>query len=234
MGDICHECGNEYQKIAQHWSASNCTYQQFSDYQHDVLTGLLMGDGWLSTCNKRPRISVELITKDYLTYLANEVFPVCSGGVNLKRTAKEAAEVSRKAGFRPNAKAENYSDIYSWQTTSHPELEQYREWYSTGEKCFPEDIELTPTMLKTWYVCDGFVHNDRYPGIALSNEHGARDKIDNMFREQGLTDYYWKVSKTDDKHATKPNATVRFRTAGADNFFRYVGSPPPGFEYKFP
>jgi len=233
MTDTCHECGNEYKKVTTHWAKSSCEYPKFTERQHEVLTGLLMGDAWFDGGTKEPSIATEMIAKEFLEYLSNKIFPELSREVKLRITAEDNAAKHRKSGFRPNANGDDYSDIYRWGTIAHPEIQRYEKWYSTGEKNFPEDIKLTPTTLKVWYVCDGFLTSDKYPGVALCNEHKNKEKIDNMFREQGLTDYFWDVSDPDDRHATKPRAVVRFRTNGADSFFEHVGKPLPGFSYKW-
>lgn len=228
--DTCHECGDEYKRIAQHWQRSDCKYQDLSEHQHKVITGFLMGDGSLSSKNKNPYVQTGMTTKDYLIYLSEEILPVCSGDVNMGRTAAECAQRDRESGFRPNAKEEEYSDMYRWNTMCHPELKRYESWYRTGEKAFPENIELTPTVLKHWFVCDGYLANGKYAGISLNNEGDNEKKITDMFNRAGLTDFFWSGPNLDKGDF---RAFVRFRAEGTENFFDYIGSPLPGFAYKW-
>jgi len=119
MGNVCQQCGNEYQRIGGHWSkSSSCSHPSFTDHQQKIITGLLMGDGSICFSNKNPYVEVSMISPNYLQYVANE-FGVLSSGVSLKMTAAENAKAKRDSGFSPNANAENYSDVYRWCSMSH-------------------------------------------------------------------------------------------------------------------
>jgi len=228
MADVCHECGEEYRQIANHWAAADCSYPRLSDYQLDVCTGLIMGDGSLRKHTASPGINVIMTAKEYLEHLSSNAFPICSGNVNLRFTAQKAAGRVRQKGFYPEAKEKDYSDIYQFSIMSHPDLEQYRQWYKAGEKTFPKTIDLTPTVLKHWYVGDGYF--DREHGmvqISLYNERGNKEKICQMFHRAGLTDFSW--------YANDNIGEVKFGIEGTKNFFDFIGCEPlPGFEYKFP
>jgi len=143
-----------------------------------------MGDGYIDCYSDRnPSLEVGMISPNYLQYLANS-FGVLGGGVYLKRSAAENAKRDKKTGFNPNAKEENYSDSYRWRSMNHPELEEFAAWYSSGEKVWPADTDLTPTVLKHWYCCDGHWHNSTHSNhieIAMSNEIDSTNKIDNFF-----------------------------------------------------
>ena len=227
MADTCHDCGNQYISLSKHWSKSNCSYPALCQYQHDTIVGSLMGDGYLRRDKKNPSLEIAMTTKEYLTWLCEKVFPVCSGTVRLMRTARECAKRDRKSGFNPEADSKDYSDMYRWVTMSHPELNKYKNWYSSGSKTFPSNLALTPTVLKNWYCGDGSLHKEKYPQITLNNESENKRKIESIFQTAGLTDFFWDKSRS--------NTTVVFRKEGAENFFDYVGRDPlPGFEYKFP
>ena len=191
-----------------------------------------MGDGYVRTCSKKPFIAANMIARTYLEHLSSEVFPICSKDVTLKRTAQEMVEKNRDNGFRPNAKVENYSDIYSWGTVCHPELRQYEKWYSTGEKVFPEDIDLTPTVLKHWHCGDGSLQKGKWAVITLTNERENKDKIENIFNRVGLEDFFWDEYERANKEGYK--CEIVFRQEGTKNFFEHIGKPLPGFKYKWP
>jgi len=230
MGNVCQQCGNEYQKIAQHWSkGSSCGFPSFTDHQREVITGLLMGDGCIDTTNKNPYIKVKMISPNYLEYIADE-FGVLGGEVSLKMTAAESAKANRDSGFRPNAKTENYSDVYLWYSMSHPTLVEFAEWYSSGKKVWPADIELTPTVLKHWYCGDGYWHNsgsNSHIQIAMANEVDNTEKVDQMFRNVGLpTPSNYSISET--------YCDANFTVEQSKELWEYMGEPLPDFEYKWP
>jgi len=236
MGDICQQCGNEYQRIGGHWSHPNssCSHPNFTDHQREIITGVLMGDGSINTSNKNPRLEVEMISPNYLKYIANG-FGILGGDVSLTKTAAESAKRNRDSGFSPNAKAENYSDLYRWRSLSHPELQEFAEWYSSGEKVWPADIQLTPTVLKHWYCGDGHWHNscaNNRIRIGMANEIDNTDKVDQVFRNVGLpSPSNYSISE---REGGSRNCVAEFTVEQSKELWEYMGEPLPDFEYKWP
>jgi len=236
MSDTCTQCGNKYQRIAQHWSTSStCKYPPFSDHQRKIIIGLLMGDGCILRESKRkPRLICGMISSNYLKYI-NKEFGIFGNGVSLIRTGEQVANRSCERGFSPNAKTENYHNIYRWRSMSHPELEEFADWYSTGEKVWPDDIELTPTVLKHWYCGDGH-WNDSVTSnriiISMSNEINNQEKVDRIFENVGLpSPSNYSISKRKDG-SKKCNA--EFTVDQSKKLWEYMGKPLPDFEYKWP
>jgi len=230
MGDVCQQCGNEYKSIGQHWSQnSSCSHPSFTNYQKEIITGLLMGDGSINNCGKNPYIRVGVISPNYLEYVSDQ-FGVLGGEVCLRQTAEESAKHDRDRGFSPNAKKENYSDVYFWQSMCHPELQKFADWYSSGKKVWPADIELTPTVLKHWYCGDGYWDNNHYNNhirIAMANEIDNTDKVDQMFRNVGLpVPSNYAISES--------NCVATFTVEQSKELWKYMGEPLPDFEYKWP
>jgi len=191
-----------------------------------------MGDATIDRTPNNPVLEVKMISREYLEYL-DGVFGSLSRGVKLYRTAEEGAEMNRESGFSENANAENYSDIYRWRTTAHPELQEFAYWYSSGKKTFPDDIELTPTVFKHWYVCDGTVLNGNCVQLAISNEADDKDKINKMFEQSNLpspTSY----NETERDEYESVNCNARFSKEPSKKLYDYMGSPLPDFRYKFP
>jgi len=231
---LCEQCGDEYKQIGNHWSASkDCSHTEISAYKMELLTGMLMGDGNISTCNKNPLFRTKMITKPFLEWLDSELGWL-STGVRLEKTAEESAKRNRESGFRPDAKAENYSDIYKLQSRGHPDLQELADWYATGEKVFPDDIELTPTVLKMWYIGDGCYDNcgaANYIKIGMANEIDRRDNIEQLFEKVGFEISNWNINERNDG---SKNCEAQFTTSESQRLFEYMGEPPAGFEYKWP
>jgi len=234
MGDVCLQCGNEYQRVATHWNQSSCKRQSFTDHQKEIITGLLMGDGSINKSNNNPRLECNMISPNYLKYIDNK-FGIFGNGVSLTKTAEENAKEKRDSGFSPNAKEENYSDVYRWESMSHPELQEFSEWYSTGTKVWPSDIELTRTVLKHWYCGDGHWDNsgthDRIK-ISMANEVENTDKIDQMFENVGLpSPSNYNISERKDG---SKKCDAEFTVEQSEELWEYMGEPLPDFEYKWP
>jgi len=229
MGDACPQCGTEYQIVASHWGQSSCEYPSFTDHQREVITGLLMGDGSINRGGKNPFLECGMISPNYLKYVDGE-FGIFGHDVSLKKTAEESAEDCRGRGFSPDAKEENYSDLYHWHSMRHPELQEFAEWYSTGTKVWPSDIELTPTVLKHWYCGDGHWDNSgvqNYIKIAMANEVENTEKVDQMFENVGLpSPSNYNISET--------NCVAEFTVGQSKELWKYMGEPLPDFGYKWP
>jgi len=236
MSDICHQCENEYQNIALHWTqSSDCSRPSLTKQQIEISTGLLMGDGWVDNKDaKNPRISSEMISKNYLEYI-DSTFDIFGNGVKMKRTAEESAKQARERNFSPNAKPQNYSDTYTWRSMTHPEFQQLADWYSSGEKVWPSNIELTPTVLKHWYCCDGHWENNNthnYVEIAMSNESEYTDKVDQLFRNVGLPSP--NTYKRTEREDGSVKCSAQFTVEQSKELWDYMGQPLPDFEYKWP
>lgn len=189
--------------------------------QKDILKGILMGDAWIDRKeNKSARLKIESINKEFLDWLEDALGDiVCSKGK--KSTAKELAEKNRKYGYTVNE--ENYNDIYILRTRSMKYFNELHTWYDSGEKRFPK-MELTPTILKMWYVCDGSFSNSSYPVVYSSNEKDRKKFILDMFKDTKLNPSFHNGG----------GGVIQFKTSESDAFFEYIGEPIPGFEYKWP
>jgi hypothetical protein len=224
----CPECGNEYKGLGQHWHHNESHRPELTEYQKEVITGLMMGDGCLNRSYKTPFLMVGMITKEYLEEL-HEMFGCLSTEVKLARTAKEQADYNKQSDFYANTKEENFNDLWMWNTRSLPELNEF-DWYTgdDGEKVWPEDIELTPTVLTHWYVGDGhWNRKNNNIHIAALNEAENTDKIDSYFETSNLS--------TPSNYATgKGMMDIVFTVEDSHTLWEYMESPPSGFEYKFP
>lgn len=234
MSKVCNQCGNEYERIGQHWSkGSSCSHKKLTQHQREIITGILMGDGTIDRRGKNPYLRVVMISPNYLQHLDDE-FGILGCEIVLCRTAAEGAEQAIKSGAYVEAKKEDYSDMYKWQLVSHPELKEFSNWYSSGNKVWPEDIELTATVLKHWYCGDGFCDtsgNNRIE-IAMSNEVEELEKVNKMFENVGLpAPSNYNIQER--KDGTK-DCDAQFTVNQSKELLEYMGDPLPDFEYKWP
>lgn len=225
---MCEYCGEKHDNLGKHWAWNKEHIPTLTEEQHQIITGVLMGDGWIAnnkySSSKNCSLQIESITKKYLEYL-NDKFGNLMTGVKIRSTAEESAKKTNKSGLTNSAKKENYSDIYVTRTRCVPEINQYREWYDSGKKVWPKDIELTPTVLKHLYCCDGSKHisDTRRPCAQISacNEYGNEEKLKRMFSDSGFS--------------PRIHSTCRdFGVDESEELWKYMGDPLPGFEYKWP
>jgi len=206
--DICDGCGNEYKSIGKHWCRSDCDYPNITYKQHQVITGLLMGDGYVESRNT-PRLRATMVSNNYLQYLEN-LFGKLSNGVKLSEKGNE-----------------KYQDKYTW-SISHPSLQKYRDWYNSGKKVWPEDLILTPTVLKHWYCGDGTKHRNTIV-IAMWNENERTKKVSNIFERSGLPS-----PSNYNINQEKSVCDAQFTVDQSKELWKYMGEPLPDFEYKWP
>jgi len=225
MGSRCYNCGKSFEQLGTHWRmSSKCDYPHMTQHQKEVAIGHLMSDGYLDT-RSNPIIKTIMTNKEYLEHMDN-VFQPASRGVVKHYTAKEMAEQQRSNGQNINAEKENYNDTWRWATRHFKELGNFTSWYESGDKIWPEDIELTPTVLKHLYVGDGTLTKNGQIRISMLNEIENTDKVSSMFYTSGLPEPI-----RYDKHATNCNAV--FSKDQSIKLLNYMGEPIPGFEYKW-
>lgn len=233
----CPQCGEQFQSIGQHWRRSNnCQYPKLTNKQVDIIKGLLLGDGHLASHhnkNEKCHLSVNMITRKYLEYL-DDIFGSLSTGVKEGPSARQRARENRESGFSPNAKAEDYHDVYRWRTCNHPKLDRFARWYKKIGKVWPKDIRLTPVTLKNFFVGDGRKCSNKQPYIEIniSNEGENKDKVNSMFSNVDLP-----LPNSWDKHARDNGSistSIRWTVKQSKELWKYMGPPLPGFSYKWP
>lgn len=179
MSDLCYSCGRSYERLSTHWNTSkNCDYPSLSNYEKEVITGVLMGDGCISRQpDANPRLQVIMTNNIYVYYLSKELDRI-SSNVRLHRTAEQLAD-------QKDSNPRHYSDAYCVTTKCLPDLQRFANWYQSGEKVFPSDLKITPTIFSHWYAGDG--SKDRTKAIIYStNEKNRFDNIEVMFERSKL------------------------------------------------
>lgn len=225
--DICHECGGEYEKIGTHWSLGACEYPSFTDRQREIITGFVMSDASINRNGKNPHIQSNMITKEFLEWIDEEM-GIFGKGVLFCRSAEECAKENRDRGFRPNADAKNYHDQYRWNSMRHPELHEFAAWYDSGKKVWPESVKFTPLSLKVFFCGDGYFRNDKHfkhISFGILNERDNKEKIEKLFECVGLSGT-WDESES--------SCGYRLNNEQSQKAFEIMGDPLPGFEYKWP
>jgi hypothetical protein len=127
----CGQCGSEYRSLSQHWTkARDCDHRPLSDHQHEIVRGLLLGDGSLGG-RESPNLRVESVRRVHIAWLHGELGWLSRG---VSRYSKDG------------------TTVYRLQTMSHPDLGQYLSWCSAP----PESgWTLTRQAARVWYACDG-------------------------------------------------------------------------------
>lgn len=206
-----------------HWYHGSCPYPAFEEWRKETFVGLLMGDGSIPTVSGNHSLRVPMINREFLTWY-DERMGYLTTGVRRVHTASELAESNRESGFSPDADAKDYHDTDVVRTRSHPYFNELREWYSSDDKRFPDDLELSPRVVKFWYASDGHLDVGRWgrPRIEIKarNERSRSDFLVSLFEDRGF-------SPTCRRHE------LRFTCDETEQLVEWIGDPLPGFEYKW-
>jgi hypothetical protein len=118
---------------------------------HDLLTGLMLGDGGLNKRrlstgeNASLRIQRSAIDEDYLVWSAKLLSDFISeraitkGSYVDKRTGREYKHIRLRTLSRPI-----FTDLY-------------KKWYINTKKTVPKDLVLNFDIVKVWFADDGYV-----------------------------------------------------------------------------
>jgi len=125
----CPDCGKEFSALGRHLAFADCS-PTVTSYQHDVLRGVLMSDGWVGTSGRC--LQAEWANKKYAKYVSDELEWLCDG-------------VQKRSN----------RDIWQLSTVSCDYIENNFSWYSSGQKRWPLNKKLTDDTLKHLYAGDG-------------------------------------------------------------------------------
>jgi len=221
----CPNCGEEKSRLGQHWAMS-CSFPKISDRNKLILEGILLGDGHVPDVKGNSQMRIRMTNEDFLHWLDSEL-SYMSNGVRFVKSAKESAEQNRKSGLRPNAKEENYNDVYELNTRTHPYFTKLRELWYTPDKTYKEElVSFEPELIKMWYVTDGYLcereNHNPYSAFRLDSQSESADDIVERFINQGIN-----CTSRDGGNviAISPLSTM--------DFLEWIGSPPDGFSYKW-
>jgi len=216
--ETCPNCSGTYDSIGRHWTRSkDCEHPPLSQRQKDVSIGLLMGDGTLYRRFKNAKLACKMTNKEYLEQLEN-IF----GCFSVQSKLDERGEDRSPDGNGVVSDNPTYQNVYRWFSRAHPWFNTLRSWYTDSGKVWPRDIELTPTVLKHWYVGDGGLKDDGIIRISTVNECENREKIAQYFTNANLPQPQW------------PEKTrFSFSVDESKELFNYMGKPLRGFEYKW-
>jgi len=178
---------------------------------------MLMGDGHIRDDEYNPYLVIRMSNKRFLEWFDNQmsVFTTTSG-VREVNVTQHNRDYQRSRG----RDVDDWNTEYLLQTRRLPELQEFADWYSAGDKRFPDDLQLNPTITKIWYCTDGGVNiDDGYCTISSVNESDRPEYLISLFENIGFQ--------------TRFSYKRIWLNAQSNDFLEYMGRAPPGFEYKW-
>lgn len=189
-------------------------HTQFSLQAIALLSGLLLGDGYLypSASNCSALYSHTDKHLDYIVWLATRL-----------------ADFGIKQTGRVYEKQHRNNTYYCYRSRFYPALIQLRQqWYPNGKKAIPIDFQITPTIIQNWYIGDG--NFSRAPLIdssifTLESLRGIVAQLDAQGIQSTLCEF-------------KDRRRLKIRKRSELTFFDYILSEtktvPSCYWYKFP
>jgi len=223
----CPICGEKMINMGHHWKSNNCEYPELTKQQKDMIRGLMMSD---ATVQKGPKnnLILHMTEERFLEWVVEELSEICHSKYPiLYQTSEEAREnTANSLGEEGMAEGTTYKAKHKILSRSHPFLNEFDDWYipDIGKQYPLEELDVTPMLIKMWYVGDGTLtkhSSGSRASIACMNEIDRIDKVADLIREQGFTVY------------AKSTGEVQVSSSDTPDFLDWLGSPPPGFEYKW-
>lgn len=215
----CYKCSRKMDSLSSHWSHSRkCSYPWLTEKQYEVITGLLMGDGSISRTASSPRLMVVNTNIDYLRYTKKQL-QFLGNPIELYKTGEELEKYHKEYGSVVNEGERQ--DVYRITTMCHPHLKEFAEWYSTGKKVFDEGIQLTSTILRHWYSCDGHLADGSYATFSAKNELERLPQLVEMFKEIGFDAW------------SRRGREIVISVEETKELLNFMEPAPPGMEYKW-
>lgn len=144
-----------------------------SEFQKEVLVGLLLGDGCLEKCKNSTgaRLKVDQSSKqiEFVDWLY-KVFK------NFIQTPPKIKTKQRDG--------KNYSEIV-FNTLTHPSFKSFYDlFYSKSKKIIPESINklLSPTAFAVWFMSDGSVKSKECKGRILNTQSFSKPDVKKLIK----------------------------------------------------
>lgn len=221
----CPDCGVAQERLSRHWRETACS-PPLTDRQRQIITGLVMGDASALPHGAGYYIQAVGASNPFMQWIDDEL-GVWSVGVRDGATGDDLLRRSLKHGDRIVTEASTFRDQYTVQTVTHPVFGEWRDWYDSGEKRFPDNLELTPLIANVWYACDGGLKwsktdGRRYCTVAytVANEADRIETIAELFEAVGFS-------------ANSHGNTVSIPMGETDSFLSWLSDPIDGYAYKY-
>lgn len=182
----------------------------------EFIYGELLGDGCIISVSKHSgTFKYGSCKKDYIQWLS---------GTLAAKGILQSGEIGVMYRKAPHAKSIP-KGMFTYQSLCYRELRPIRlKFYPNGKKIVPEDIELSPIMLRQWYIGDGsLIHKkgNKHPYIVLSTNGFTNDDVDILISK--LKKLTLKVTKG---KAAGNEYIIRVSAKSSRQFLDYIGPCP--------
>jgi len=185
----------------------------------EYFDGMLLGDG----CIPKPRVKTRFTTRyaqtfgkqyeEWATIIKNDLLTF--GIESTSTSTKQFSKQYNKFYYGFSLQTKTYVEFYDF----------YTRWYPNGIKIVPKDIELTPIVLKNWFLGDGSqAKSGKGIKIKISSEGFDINSVELLKEKLFILGFDFKITKDRDLYLYKQEQV--------HTFFNMIGEFPLCFEYK--
>jgi len=189
---------------------SHRNYLVVDQYLKEMLEGELLGDGSVVPSGLRTACYGHGTKhRQYVVWLAEEF---------AKHGLMQSGAIRRTVN---HLGGEHTSITYVYRSRSYAELMEFRlRFYPQGKKIVPEDLVLTPIVVRQWYIGDGQIHGPPRQRASITLHTCAFDADSIATLLKGLSGSSLKVT-----HQPAHNA-IHISAHSTREFLNYIGPCP--------
>lgn len=229
-------CGTTRSTVRYWLKKFNISQRSFSESVHlaranhcklsqeaiEWISGELLGDACLTTTAKKgdlPSKNLSVLFRygskheEYINYISRML-----KSFGIKQSGKIRRYIDRRRG----------NIAYHYNSLSYTELVSiYNKWYPDGKKVIPEDLKLTPLILRQHYIGDGsLIHQKVTIFIVLSTCGFLINDVNKMIK---------KINELGLKATRQPSMnTILISSYSVKDFLNYIGKCPVDcYRYKW-
>ncbi len=191
---------------------------ELNQEQKEIIDGLMLGDGYIGkeygNINCRFGITQKRDSVEYLEDLSTKIQ---SNKIIYSYNSNQSKKIFPRVTL--------YTRRHKFWT------EQRKVWYPNNKKIVPFDINITPTILLHWFICDGCcVYNQICSALRVKLATNCF-----TFNEvELLNNKLHQINIQSTIHNTKQGYTINLNNQRCHNFFKYIGECPyKCFQYKW-
>lgn len=183
------------------------------------MSGLLLGDADIKKVTNGSIFRLRMTNRPFLEWVSEQLSPL-SRGVFLSETKERQKESAIRGNLEGVSNSSKFNDLYGIRTVAHSQVNELNNWYSTGQKRYPDRI--TEEMFRMWYVTDGN-KRDGDMRITCVDQTDSKENITSIMENLDFINSF-----TYDTN----EGTIRISREDSRTFWEKT-EPPIGFEYKW-
>lgn len=184
----------------------------------EIIDGEMLGDGSLEMSKvgvaPNARFCYGTSCMEYIVYIRKQL--------GLFGTSEIVTGTNNREG----------SITHKFRTMNNPSLTNiYNRWYPEGKKIIPKDLELTPLVIKHWFLGDGSLRQHS-GGIVLYTNGFEVSDVEFLVKLLNNLNFISNLRMTYSKEQDKYYPIIYISTRSTGAFLKYIGECPVEY-YKY-